>query len=254
MKVTYTDTFYKEMENTNLASARAVVPLVMDLVHPHSIVDVGCGRGLWLKAFAEAGVTSIFGVDGVWVKPEDLVIPQGSFESRDFESAFTVGRTADLVVSLEVAEHIEEKVADAFVQALVAVAPVVLFSAAIPFQGGTSHVNEQWPAYWAAKFKAHGYVPVDAVRRHVWERDDVSFFYAQNILIFVKESELATYPKLMLEIERGYGVALSLVHPVLHTAVAADGERWKLVVPYINKLPLGLLKNIKKTMQRLRNR
>lgn len=254
MKVTYSDTFYKDMEDSNLASARVVAPIALGLVGASSVVDVGCGRGLWLKAFMELGVTDVFGVDGEWVKPDDLVIPKEKFESRDFGSLFTVGKTADLAISLEVAEHIKESAADSFVTALVETAPVIMFSAAIPFQGGTHHVNEQWPEYWAAKFKTHGFVPVDAIRRHVWGRRDVSFFYAQNILMFVKESEIAKYPKLATEIEHGYGNAHSLVHPTLHNAVAADSERWKLVVPYINKLPLGFLRKIKKMMISVRRR
>jgi len=40
--------------------------------------------------------------------------------------------------------------------ALVKAAPVVLFSAAIPLQGGTEHVNEQWQSYWAKLFAEHG--------------------------------------------------------------------------------------------------
>jgi len=33
----------------------------------------------------------------------------------------------------------------------------VLFSAAIPNQGGTGHINEQWQEYWAEKFYANGF-------------------------------------------------------------------------------------------------
>ena len=33
----------------------------------------------------------------------------------------------------------------------------VLFSAAIPGQGGQDHLNEQWPEYWQKKFEVNGY-------------------------------------------------------------------------------------------------
>jgi hypothetical protein len=53
---------------------------------------------------------------------------------------------------------------------LVSRGPVIVFSAAIPYQGGTNHTNEQWPEYWARHFSAKGYVPVDCVRRQICSR------------------------------------------------------------------------------------
>lgn len=251
MKVTYDNTFYTAMQEVNLQSARHVLREVISLTGPiTSIVDVGCGRGLWLKAASELGATSIFGVDGAWVKPEDLVIPQNSFEPRDFENSFTIGRTAEFAMSVEVAEHLTPTRAKDFVSALVATAPVILFSAAIPGQGGTDHRNEQWPKYWVELFREHGYVAIDAIRRKVWNNSEVAFFYAQNALLFVKESELAHYPKLQKELENGFGEILPLVHPTLFTRIGEDATRWKLVVPYINWLPLGVLKSLKKLMSR----
>lgn len=245
MKAVYTEAFYAETQDSVLASARIIVPLILDLVAPKSIIDVGCGRGAWLKTFAEGGVHDILGIDGPWVKAEDLLITEKAFIVRDLVRKFTVGRSADLVMSLEVAEHLDSSAADSFVTALTDTAPVVLFSAAIPFQGGTDHVNEQWPAYWEEKFRAHGYVPVDAIRRHIWKNESVAFFYAQNMLLYVKESELLRFPKLTKEIESGFGSALSLVHPKVHLYVSANSERWKLIEPYINKLPLPLLRKLK---------
>jgi 2-polyprenyl-3-methyl-5-hydroxy-6-metoxy-1,4-benzoquinol methylase len=54
----------------------------------------------------------------------------------------------DLVVSLEVAEHLPASAADQFVNTLVKHGKKILFSAAIPGQGGQDHLNEQWPDYW----------------------------------------------------------------------------------------------------------
>ena len=90
-------------------------------------------------------------------------------------------------------------------------APVVAFSAAIPFQGGAGHVNEQWPSYWASIFAANGFVAIDCIRQHVWDDPRVDWFYAQNLLMFCAESALGRYPGLG-------GLAtttrpLSLVHP-----------------------------------------
>jgi hypothetical protein len=160
-------------------------------------------------------------------------------------------KSFDLSVCLEVAEHVPDASADTLVRSLTAAAPVVLFSAAIPLQGGSHHINEQWPSYWAQKFAAEGYVPVDAIRRHVWDDERVSFFYAQNILLFVKKSRLAEYPKLEEEVMAGHGRALSLVHPFIYNYYA---ERWRMVVPFLGKLPPSLLHGTKKLLARLRGR
>ena len=71
---------------------------------------------------------------------------------------------------LEVAEHIPPECADIFVESLTwGLAPVIMFSAAVPGQGGTLHLNEQWPAYWASKFAQHGYVLIDCLRPQLWD-------------------------------------------------------------------------------------
>lgn len=248
MAFKYSEAFYDEMVDTSTASAEVVVPLVLDLAAPRSIIDIGCGEGKWLAVFKKYGL-SVHGVDGDWVEPDRLAIAVDEFETIDLERPFSLKRNADVVMTLEVAEHLPAASADGFVASLVALAPVVLFSAAIPLQGGSHHVNEQWPQYWAEKFALHGYVPVDPIRRHIWGDDRVSFFYQQNILAFVKESDLPQYPKLLAEREQGHSRALALVHPYMYSYYA---ERWRLVVPFLGKLPPGLLHVAKRFLARLR--
>ena len=86
-------------------------------------------------------------------------------------------------------------------------------SAAIPGQGGTKHVNEQWPAYWARLFAEHGYVHVDSLRRQLWHDDAVAPCYAQNTLLYVAADELARHEALARAHEAGEPVPLALVHP-----------------------------------------
>jgi hypothetical protein len=128
----------------------------------------------------------IFGIDGFYVRRELLEIPPEKFVAHDLQEPFRLDRIFDLVVSLEVAEHLPKESAAGFVESLTRLAPVVLFSAAIPFQGGEGHLNEQWPEYWARLFEARGYAPVDCLRRRVWQSPNVSWYYAQNVLIYVR--------------------------------------------------------------------
>jgi SAM-dependent methyltransferase len=209
----YNPEWFKKQKQSALDSAEAVVPIVMDMVAPNSVVDVGCGMGAWLKIFQNAGVKDILGLDGAWVVRKELCIPETSFKEVDINKPFTIGRKADLAMSLEVGEHLPDSSADGLVKNLIGTAPVVLFSAAIPAQPGTGHINGQWPDYWAKIFKKYGYIPVDCIRRKVWENPKVGYWYAQNGFIYVKESELNRYPKLKKEIENGFSTTLALVHP-----------------------------------------
>lgn len=238
MKTSYSKEFYDEMEDTNLASARVVVPIVINLVNPKSVVDVGCGVGLWLKVFSENGINEVTGIDGEWVDKKRLAIPETSFIRKNLEETTTIDKRADLVMCLEVAEHLDASKASQLVNSLAHIAPVVLFSAAIPLQGGSHHVNEQWPDYWARIFEKKGYIPVDCIRRKIWSDSRVSFFYAQNILIYVDKKKLTEYPKLKKEVEAGYNEALPFVHPQMYLYYA---ERWRLLVPFFGKFPPRLL-------------
>lgn len=122
-------------------------------------------------------------------------------------------RQFDLVVSLEVAEHLPSECAEIFVDSLNRLGPVILFSAAIPFQGGTHHVNEQWPDYWVKHFQEKGYVVIDYIRKQIWQNDNVERWYPQNILMFARRDYLETHPFLKREFENTTTSQLSIVHP-----------------------------------------
>jgi SAM-dependent methyltransferase len=169
----------------SLRSARRIVPMVTEMLTPTSVIDVGCGIGAWLVAFAEAGVADYLGVDGEYVRRSDLLIPQERFEAADLEHGFASDRCFDLAVSLEVAEHLRAESAPTYVSSLVALAPAILFSAAVPGQGGIGHVNEQWPPYWGRLFAAHGYQPTDPLRSAIWNDADVEIWYRQNLLLYL---------------------------------------------------------------------
>ncbi|MER3452772.1 MAG: hypothetical protein C4321_03245, partial [Chloroflexota bacterium] len=153
----YDRAFFEELADATCASADAVAPLLVDLVRPASVLDVGCGTGTWLAAFRRLGIEDVFGIDGGEITPSMLEIPAACFARADLSRPFDLGRRFDLALCLEVGEHLPAGAADALVGSLTAHAPVVAFSAAIPFQGGAGHVNEQWPGWWAARFAERGF-------------------------------------------------------------------------------------------------
>ena len=100
--------------------------------------------------------------------------------------------------------------AEGLVESLVSIAPVILFSAAVPLQGGVNHVNEQWPDYWAQIFLGHNYRQVDVLRKRIWKLATIKYFYRQNIFLYVREDRIAEN----LEFQEAVGDSndLMLVH------------------------------------------
>jgi tetratricopeptide (TPR) repeat protein len=196
-------------------SAKEVVPHVLELLRPKSVVDVGCGVGSWLAVFQEHGIDDFLGVDGAYVDLDLLQIPQDKFRPHDLTQLLQLDRQFDLAVSLEVAEHLPAEYAASFVASLVGLARVVLFSAAVPYQGGHHHVNEQWPGYWVNLFEQHGYLVLDCLRGKVWLNDRVDWWYRQNLLLFCSPEVLVKNARLQSELQSAPDARLPVVHPGL---------------------------------------
>jgi hypothetical protein len=205
----YDVNFFDSLEEGSLRSARVVVPIVVELVRPRSVVDFGCGRGAWLKVFRENDIETVLGLDGNYVDPRQLLFPAGCFRAVDLAQTFDLQRRYDLALSLEVAEHLPRSSARRFVQQLTNAADAVLFSAAIPGQGGTRHVNEQWPCFWQKLFANEGFRPWDPVRPRIQHDRRVDWWYRQNLIFYVSERLAASSQRLPVE---GTEASLEWVH------------------------------------------
>lgn len=237
----YTSGFYELVRNGAIRSAQVIVPMVLQLLPIRNVVDVGCGDGSWLSVFWKLGVKEIFGIDGEYVDRKVLQIPVERFQAIDLTKPFALDRAFDLAVSLEVGEHLPSNCAPSFVEGLTRLAPVILFSAAIPHQGGVDHINEQWPDKWAALFRKHGFLPVDCIRKRVWRNDVVEWWYAQNTLLFAREDFIERNEALKAEFRHTVTEQLCLVHPRKYLEVAIRAEQ--LPLPPGVKAASGLLFN-----------
>ncbi len=207
----YSDQFFVGQKDLSYQSARQVVPIVQHFVPARSVCDVGCGVGTWLRAFQEAGVEDVVGFDGHYVDKNLLEIPNFSFQEADLRQPLRLDRTFDLAVSIEVAEHLPENRGASFVEDLTRLAPVVLFSAAIPRQGGTAHINEQWQTYWANLFAELDFVTCDVLRPLIWNNSEIARWYRQNIILFCRRDFLPKLPSLTAM--QDSSLPLAVVHP-----------------------------------------
>lgn len=156
-----------------------------------SVLDLGCGTGIWLSVLSAGGRREVFGVEGEAYDQGRVQIDPDLILTADLGQPLDLHRRFDLAICLEVAEHIDATCADTVVASCARHADLVLFSAALPGQQGLHHVNEQKPQYWAERFAHHGFVVLDAIRPRIWDDPQIPVWYRQNILLFVRDGSAA---------------------------------------------------------------
>jgi SAM-dependent methyltransferase len=189
--------------------------MLLEIVEPRSVIDVGCGVGAWLVECRKHGVHDVLGLDSAEMLATQSALGSNEQMAVDLEGFEPLDRRFDLALCLEVAEHVPTDSADALVNFLTEVAPVVAFSAAIPAQGGIGHVNEQWPHYWRSRFEARGFRQYDGLRSVLWNDGRVAWWYRQNLFLYSRV-ELAL---------PGSPMAENVIHPELWKFVLASRFR-----------------------------
>jgi SAM-dependent methyltransferase len=189
----YDAPYFEALDRQARISAPAIAESIVEDFSPACVLDVGCGTGALLMELRARGVMA----DGLEYSEAALSLCESrglTVRRLDLEQTIPrdLGCGYDVVVSMEVAEHLPAKIADRFVALLARSERTVVFTAAVPGQGGSDHVNEQPHAYWIAKFADHGFRH-DGERSERWRvrwRDrTVSWYYTQNVMIFVKVAD-----------------------------------------------------------------
>jgi hypothetical protein len=212
MSSQYSSGYYDLIDEGSLRSARVIAPLVVNLLKPASVLDVGCGRGVWLRAFKECDVQDVVGMDGTHLDSDTISLGPGEFRPCDLTQPFSTEKRFDLTLSLEVAEHLPPSRAQGFVADLASTAPVILFSAAVPGQGGTGHLNERWPEYWIDLFHRHAFEAIDFLRPLIRNDRRVEPWYRQNVLLFASPEALRAIPELAEEKAKAGEPCLEWLH------------------------------------------
>lgn len=178
---------YTYSENIhNTTAAEEFLHIIQRHVQPQSVVDVGCGLGTWLKVFEESGLKNILGIDGNYIEKSNLKISEKNFLLHDLSTPLNYNRRFDLAICLEVAEHLPESASEIIIDTLTGLADTILFSAALPNQGGQNHINEQSFSYWVQKFNKKGYIVKDIFRNEIWLNEKIDWWYKQNMFLIIK--------------------------------------------------------------------
>jgi hypothetical protein len=184
----YSNDFYATMEVGSNSSAREIVPMLLSRYSPKSVVDVGCGTGSFANEFLKLGVSEVVGYEGAWMESLPTLLPKSHYRYHDLTKNLSSAKSYDLCLCLEVAEHISDKYAENLVAILTSMSSTIVFSAAIPKQGGNHHVNEQWPSYWSKLFAARGFYLEWDPRQSFWENHKIEACYRQNLLVYSQVS------------------------------------------------------------------
>ncbi len=207
-KSVYGTNFYNSERKTAQTASQVILPFIIEKLKCKSILDFGCGTGEWmLTAKMCEGVNKVVGVDGEYAR-EFINLEDDEFVVADLTKDVKFSEKFDLAISLEVAEHLDSEYAETFVHNLTQCADIILFSAAVPCQHGTNHVNEQYPSYWRSIFLKFDFEMCDCIRPEFWWNEEIEWYYRQNMFIYCRKEY-----KNAIEEKFGIGNVIDIIHP-----------------------------------------
>lgn len=147
-----------------------------------TVIDIGCGNGEYTRNFINNGFDCM-GYDGSPLTPK---LSKGLCEIKDFSIPQSLGGF-DLVLSLEVGEHIPVQYEQVFIDNVVNHArKYICISWAIEGQGGSGHVNCRNNDYVLAQFRDRGWKLISSWTDMLRRRCTFSWFH-NTIMIFKKD-------------------------------------------------------------------
>ena len=125
--------------------ANRLTPLIVERLKPASVLDMGCGAGHWVRAFAANGVVD---VDGIEFNLD----------------RFTPSREYDVSLCLGVAHLMPMVSAAAVIASCTEASDTVVFAVPAAAVGGAGFINQQPASVWARVFADRGFAAHDELR------------------------------------------------------------------------------------------
>lgn len=188
----YDGKFFKNTIKYEADSAEQFVEIVLKYYSPKSVVDIGCGAGIYLNEFNKKGIKYLLGIDGSPAAIDEFLLDKEKLIIFDLAKKFEFNSVFGLCLCLEVAEHLEEKDADTLVETIISSSGDIIFSAAVPGQGPRSigHINEQPHKYWIEKFAREKYSYLkertEIMKKEMAEKN-VVWWIVNNLMVFRKD-------------------------------------------------------------------
>ncbi len=196
-KKIYNEKFHANRDKITRHTAECVINILLDVLPPpiHSACDVGGAIGTWIDVIKQKSTDEIFKglvLDGDYINRKDILVDEAEFLQCDLEKEIRLNERFDLVICLEVAEHLKKERAEGFIDDLTRLGDCILFSAAIPGQGGEGHINEQPLSYWLHIFEEKGYEAFDVIRPNIQYEEKIPFWYKNNIIVYCKRNSVVS--------------------------------------------------------------
>ncbi|OUS37426.1 hypothetical protein A9Q94_05805 [Rhodobacterales bacterium 56_14_T64] len=230
----YSNQFYDYIDAGARTSAQVMIGVLQPWLNVKSVVDLGSGRGVWASEWIQSGVTDVVAVDGDYVDRERLAVSKDQFHAADLTKKMDLGRRFDLAQSLEVGEHLPESASETLVESLTDHSDRILFSAAVPGQGGEFHINEKPLSFWQDLFARHGYTAFDCVRPQLKDTAGVEPWYRYNTVFYANVEGQKGLPPEMLacEVPKGQKVPL------------AGSFGWRIRLAIVSLMPRAMVTKI----------
>jgi SAM-dependent methyltransferase len=189
----YDEKFYRSVSTRSRKTAEIVSPMLLQIFkNPKSVLDVGCGDGVWLDEiiklnnFSRVEAVDSEASDFKFIKNKKrIIIHKQNLEINSRLPKFEF----DIVLCLEVLEHLTEETA-LKIAGQITNSGMILFSAATPGQGGTGHINERTHEYWDDFFAKKGFISADCIRPQIQAYSQIPSFYKNNLMVYLNTSKL----------------------------------------------------------------
>lgn len=159
-----------------------VAPLFSEVI---TVLDLGCGMGAWSAVVESDESKSVQLVDHPSVPKSNLLVKnKDNFLGIDLDKELPPSARWDLIICIEVLEHFSTKRALELKDFIISCTDLVLFSAAIPGQGGVGHINCQRHSYWHHQFKQAGFKYYDGFKSAIVHDESIPFWIRQNLFIY----------------------------------------------------------------------